>query len=867
VENNKDWEENVIRFQNLFKGSLYFYRYLIRGYFGDKFTLDQTEGIKFKPEYRFIKNDGKRSLTNKGKELTQNWFRIHLEWITEVAYPCEHKTPWDLSNGRNQYLVIPPGNQDTEKCLFGAIDIDKYDDVDMLGFIIETIYKEQRFKNLVPCFTKSKGLHLYCFAEEPVPMNQMRAYLKTFLIPLSLSPKTEVFPKQDNLKWEKGFVGQLKVPGSAIGIPYGSCLERILLNGREKVNVSYNKVNAEWIKNSKLETGDLGEFLEYAESKKLSAKHFSNYPLLDLKESVEVTDKDVSNARPLSDKLKPILKNIKAKREHERGGTFDNHVVDFVYGSMQEKMSDSEIIEQLETTWEYSDREKNEKGIETYQGKEKADYFKTRINNCRTKFNKKDPGPLQDKFIKDVVYIKEIDKYWDNSTRGLSSERALEKTYGHIFKGTTEKFFKEHPDKQIAESIVYEPKLYNKETAHFQATDNKLWYCNKFYPSDLKPRRLVDRSDIAMFLALLEYGIPNEKYRNHFLDIMAFIVQNPGEKIRQATLIYTKYKQVFKGSIWRVMEMILGEMNAEPTNVKAMTDKGVMWTEKQLILIDECKSKGDWEEKENLINDLKTIITEKRIQQRKLWVDYKVVKHNTNFIIFTNNRDALSIEEDDERYFILFHEAERLGGKFYHKFHDWLEGPDKILKKGIGGGAELIYDFLLRRDLLEFEPNGTAMHTTFKDEMSKESARPLDKQLMIWYNEGKEPFGFSRDIIGFSELQEYLLKHGSPKVKNWVSNTKSLSHALETLGAVKLGQVLHKPTDMKPTLYVIRKHQEYKNITPSVICNKHWKRLHIPESPAELVAEHATKKFQNDTSNHKQFEKLIRDLPTKEGYP
>ena len=60
------------------------------------------------------------------------------------------------------------------------------------------------------------------------------------------------------------------------------------------------------------------------------------------------------------------------------------------------------------------------------------------------------------------------------------------------------------------------------------------------------------------------------------------------------------------------MELILGEDNTMETQVALMLDKGSMYTDRQLVLIDECKSKGDWAEKNHLANDLKMIITGKK---------------------------------------------------------------------------------------------------------------------------------------------------------------------------------------------------------------------------------------------------------------
>ena len=78
-------------------------------------------------------------------------------------------------------------------CYWGSIDIDKYGD--NLLSVIEKVVKLKL--PLVPCFSKSGGLHLWFFLAEPQPAAKVRAALKAFAAQLALDKGTEVFPKQD----------------------------------------------------------------------------------------------------------------------------------------------------------------------------------------------------------------------------------------------------------------------------------------------------------------------------------------------------------------------------------------------------------------------------------------------------------------------------------------------------------------------------------------------------------------------------------------------------------------------------------------------------------------------------------------------
>ena len=152
--------------------------------------------------------------------------------------------------------------------------------------------------------------------------------------------------------------------------------------------------------------GSIEEFLDYAESILIDETIFDSLPLNLPKEKEDKTEEKITeektdftepNARPLSSKnpLTKIIQNIKNKKEHHRGGTFDNHVVDFIYGAMESKISDEHIHEYLSQFEDPSN---------TYD-KSWKDYIQDKINNCRDKYDKADPGPLREGYIGDTIYI------------------------------------------------------------------------------------------------------------------------------------------------------------------------------------------------------------------------------------------------------------------------------------------------------------------------------------------------------------------------------------------------------------------------------------------------------------------------------
>ena len=862
------------RFKKLYEGSDFYYILRTERHYAPPLPLGEKYREK---DYKFCHNNfpkvGKpfRTPEKPGFIIDNNMFAKHLIHEHKWFYGDQPYVDggYEQFGHKNFYLVYPP-HQDF-KCSWGAIDVDTYNDEDFIKRLVKQIYDEKL--PLVPVFSKSKGLHTYIFSKEKVPVPAMRGALEHLKDVLRLPKKTETFPKQKKREYEKNYPTLEKV-GNGIGLPYGSCWvtnktqydlyqdnkKRIAETGQShwaetrdpgKLYEGYEKVYPEWIKNDQLETGDLEEFLDYAEAHIQEAKYFEQFPLLNMKEDPpEAEEKPNSNAIGLSEPLRKILNNIEKNVEHDRGGTFDNWVVDFVYGAVQDSRTDTEILAHLESI-----KNKSEKGSE-------PDYFKNKIQRCRDEFSKEDPTIKRKRFMRDHAWLMDIEKFQSWATNKSYGEKGLDMKFHQIFpKGVTaSSFFKRDPDKQIAEGTKYRPKNYNPNSPIFIAKDG-LKYFNTFRPGPLEPRKFEARKEIEPFLNLMEYLIPDEEHRDLVLDWLACIVKNPGIKMRYCIVIVSDDWQVGKGSLFRVMEMILGEENVMQTKIKAMKDKGSMYSDKQFVLIDECADKGDHTTKRDLVNELKTIISEKKVMARRMRVDYKEVENNPNFMVFSNEKDALAVGHKDARYFILFHEKERLDQKFYDKFHDWLEGPDKVLENGKNGGAELIYYFLKHRDISKFNPMAPAPDTKAKQEMAEGDDHPLTKKMKDWLLHGVVPFRFGSDIVSTMELSKWIEINCKGKLANWGSDSKILKKCLLEAGGIYLKPSMHKQRNEKVTLVIIRNHKTYESMKPTEIANKHWQPLAPHLTNDEAVHEHISNKLNNPTEETiKAFEDSLYSL-------
>ena len=400
------------------------------------------------------------TIDEKGKKkyTRQPWF---------VDHKIEDKTYFEHLNAdflRAWGLILPPTN-DKNEASFGAIDRDIYDDPEDLKRIVKQIYGEKL--PLVPCYSKSKGLHIYMLFNENVPAGKIRAQLQHYNKYLKINAK-EVNPKQTKLKWNKS--KKRFDPGNGILLPYMNCLEH------KNKEILFKECLNPWIKNADLETGSLEEFVDYAESVSVSKDFFGEQPI-ELEEKIETKPKEItpiieteerdfaeSNARPLSKSLLQIIQNIKNKKEHSRGGTFDNHVIDFVYGSIESKISDKHIHEHLDQVWEYADKEGDQ-----YQGRDQEDYISFKITNCREKYDKIDTGPLRVNYMKETIYDLKGKKYHNTRTKNSYEKEPYDIKFAHIFpksRSSNLHTSKNITNKQLAEEETYRPDLHKENDLH-----------------------------------------------------------------------------------------------------------------------------------------------------------------------------------------------------------------------------------------------------------------------------------------------------------------------------------------------------------------------------------------------------------------
>ena len=680
----------------------------------------------------------------------------------------------DYSNHYKTSIGLTPSPivNDCE-CFFGAIDIDTYDlDFEQQKEIIRI---GEKYK-LIPEYTTSKGLHLWALVkgDDSVLCSQMRGYLWSVVPHLKLKQTPEVFPKQDerNTKDPESI-------GNGITIPYWNAFDKI-----ENSNPGIS------INNDKLVLLPPESFFHKCEQSLIPPATFKEYDTKHLKETpAEIgANEDFTEGSmqdPEIQKLtgSEILRKIaKEKMSLEDESFFDDLITLYVGKCVGAYKTDEEILTPID---ERLDPE--------ITGAE-SDYYRAKLDRCRIKLEIEDPKKARLKLLFNIFYLKQDDKFYDNLFREVYGKEAINYTYARYFKKETcTGWLKKNPKRIAVENWVCRPKDYNKDTPIISEGNKQ--YINSFVPNNL----VAESGNTKPWHDLLDHIFNDQsKYKEYFLDWIAYQIQNPGIKIRHALIIVSLAFQFGKGTLWRFLELLFGRHNTLAIDIGQALDKSRSYlTNTQLVLIDEMESSGTFDEKKKLLNSLKRIITEGVSSSRSLYIDYKVVETCTNYILFSNIKGALALPKGEVRYWVYITDRPRKNDDFYKEIHKFIDD----------GGASYVLQELLDRDVSEFNPKSIAPKTAHLDSMSEAGEHPITQMIRQMYEEEAFPFTRDREVVSSMDIFNWLKKNQ----KLGRGRINDVANALEQIGGKCLGQVDITLAGKKsrPTLYLIRNQEEH----------------------------------------------------------
>ena len=427
-------------------------------------------------------------------------------------------------------------------------------------------------------------------------------------------------------------------------------------------------------------------------------------------------------------------------------------------------------------------------------------------------------------FLARIIYIKNDDLWYDKSTGREYSQKAIQVTYGHIFYGKISHVitnFVAFEDAQLVEQSVYRPDLFNSIDRPIVKDEKGLLQLNTYRPSDIEGKEIEEH--IENFKELIRKLTENEgagtdskgneiDLYEYTLDHLSMPFQQPGNKIKSAILFHSKEFQLGKNTFFTIVQQGLGKDNCLVINPLEAIDKAKGFLEHQLVLIDEIKLDGDYKKKVSTLNVLKPLMTNEDHRMRPLFHNWKDIYSTCNFMLFTNHDDALAVDTNEARYTMIDinKTREQMGGdEFYQKF--WTsEG------KLVEGLVEAVKWFLSTRKISEkFNPKSTNLKTNFLEVMSEQGGHPMLKDIKPLFNERATPF--HQTVISIQDAFDWLKTN-----KKIPGRINDLADVLTKLGCERVGEVKHKRTGRKPTMWLLRNQDFFSDKSMSSICNEYW---------------------------------------------
>jgi Family of unknown function (DUF5906) len=296
---------------------------------------------------------------------------------------------------------------------------------------------------------------------------------------------------------------------------------------------------------------------------------------------------------------------------------------------------------------------------------------------------------------------------------------------------------------------------------------------NEYIPSSIKPIE----GNIEPFLVHVNYLCDgNQEYAKYLLSWMAWKVQHPNQKLRNALILGSLFEGTGKSMLISWFEEVIGKHNCSTGDLpKIMGGKTNFLYRKQLVTIEEVKSMTPTEG-----NKMKALITNDNTSHDLKYGAIITNEDNyTDFILTTNHEDAIYANEGGRRFFHLFSKAKPRCREYYEELDYWKQS----------GGIEALRYFLQNYSLEDFSPSAPPPITESLLSTIESSRSDIETALL-------EHLPEDTLAITITEIRS-IFRMKSIKLH---TNDRAIARALVRLGFSKGGRK-HLKDGTRPTIY------------------------------------------------------------------
>ena len=399
-------------------------------------------------------------------------------------------------------------------------------------------------------------------------------------------------------------------------------------------------------------------------------------------------------------------------------------------------------------------------------------------------------------WVKGLVYVSSPDRIMRHQTKEEYSTESFDNTYSRKLLPTLEELRArgiENPSPAQLLTPTVSPSKYVLNEAKIPiayATDynptqpNELFfvedgrtYLNTYVRTYPAPKEDPTGEVARLFLNHVENLIAEPEYRQTLIDFLAFLVQHPGQKIRWAVLLQGA-QGCGKTLLAEVMRAVLGSAHVKTVDSNALKGQWNEWAcGYQLVTLEEIRVAG--QNRHEIMNALKPLVSNTYIAISRKFSDTREAMNRTNYLLFTNHHDSLAITSDDRRYYVLKskiqtkEQVQQLGGTEYFT---------RLFEMIRNHGAELRHFFETWKISDEFNPDGTAPSTSYKDDLVETSVNDTHQTVRQIILDGDNPL-VQPDLISIQQLKLALDLAGGRE-----SSMQYLGNLLREEGYAKEGR-------------------------------------------------------------------------------
>lgn len=376
---------------------------------------------------------------------------------------------------------------------------------------------------------------------------------------------------------------------------------------------------------------------------------------------------------------------------------------------------------------------------------------------------------LQIEHFAGCVYVQDLHRVFTPSGAMLKSEQFNATYGGYIFQldetgdKTTRKAWEAFTESQIvrypkAESTCFRPEL----ATGAMVREEGRTLVNTYVP--IETPRL--QGDPEPFLAHLRKVLPNERDRAILLAYMAACIQHKGVKFQWAPLLQGTEGNG-KSLFTRCVAFAVGHRYTHLPKAADIDNKFNAWISGKLFIgIEDIYVP---ENKREVIEALKPLITNDRIEIQAKGADQTTGDNRANFMLNTNPKDALRKTRNDRR-FAVFYTAQQsaedatrdgMGGDYFPNLYTWLKN----------GGYAIVANYLANYPIPDELNPATSCHrapdTSSTGEAIAASMGGIEQEIIEAIEEGRAGFrgGWVSSIALEHLLKELRAERAIPRNK------------------------------------------------------------------------------------------------------